>query len=98
MKKILWVKCGWSEYYRGGPVDGNFGWLNEHRGQEEEGRGHEALNLCQTLTEPIIAMSRHRQGIMLPGTKSTPVGRSYAWLKIQSTKGSMSLAGMRTQR
>ena len=24
MDKILWVKFGWSDYYRGGPVDGNF--------------------------------------------------------------------------
>lgn len=43
-KKILWVKFGWSDYYRGGPVDGNFGWLNEQRGEENEGRGHEAFN------------------------------------------------------
>ncbi len=38
MTKILWVKFGWSEYYRGGPVDGNFGWL------KDEGRGYEAFN------------------------------------------------------
>lgn len=44
MKKILWVKFGWSELYRGGPVDGNFGWLNDHRGKKDEGRGHEAFN------------------------------------------------------
>jgi len=42
--KILWVKFGWSDYYRGGPVDGNFGWLNDQRGGAEEGRGHEAYN------------------------------------------------------
>jgi hypothetical protein len=44
MKKILWVKFGWSEYYRGGPVDGNFGWLKENRGKRNEGRGAEAFN------------------------------------------------------
>ena len=44
MRKVLWVKFGWSEYYRGGPVDGNFGWLNRHRGKKKEGRGHEAFN------------------------------------------------------
>lgn len=44
MMKLLWVKFGWSEFYRGGPVDGNFGWLNKRRGGEEEGRGHEAFN------------------------------------------------------
>lgn len=42
MKKILWVKFGWSEYYRGGPVNGNFGWLNENK--KDERRGHEAFN------------------------------------------------------
>lgn len=44
MNKILWVKFGWSEYYRGGPVDGNFGWLNENKGKNNERRGHEAFN------------------------------------------------------
>ncbi len=44
MKKILWVKFGWSDYYRGGAVDGNFGWLNRQRGKKKEGRGHEAYN------------------------------------------------------
>ena len=44
MKKVLWVKFGWSEYYRGGPVNGNFGWLKANKGQKNEGRGHEAFN------------------------------------------------------
>lgn len=44
MQKILWVKFGWSDYYRGGPIDGNFGWLNDNRGRKKEGRGHEAFN------------------------------------------------------
>lgn len=39
MKKVLWVKFGWSEYYRGGPVDGNFEWLTVDKGD-----GHEAFN------------------------------------------------------
>ena len=39
MKKVMWVKFGWSDYYRGGPVDGNFGWLTESGGE-----GHEAFN------------------------------------------------------
>lgn len=39
MKKVMWVKFGWSEYYRGGPVDGNFRWL-----VEGDGEGHEAFN------------------------------------------------------
>ena len=38
MDKVLWVKFGWSNYYRGGPVDGNFGALA--RGDV----GHEAYN------------------------------------------------------
>jgi len=44
VEKILWIKTGWSDYYRGGPVDGNFGWLNAHRGTDKEARGHEAFN------------------------------------------------------
>lgn len=44
MKKVLWVKFGWSDYYRGGPVDGNFSWLNDSQGREFDGRGHEAFN------------------------------------------------------
>lgn len=44
MEKVLWVKFGWSDYYRGGVVDGNFSWLEDHKGTEKEGRGHEAYN------------------------------------------------------
>jgi hypothetical protein len=44
VKKVLWVKFGWSDYYRGGVVDGNFGWLNDNKGKKNEGRGHEAFN------------------------------------------------------
>lgn len=39
MKKILWVKFGWSDYYQGGTVGGDFPWLAEHGG-----KGHEAWN------------------------------------------------------
>lgn len=38
MKKILWVKFGWSEFYRGGPVDGNFSYMLDGS------KGHEAWN------------------------------------------------------
>lgn len=38
MDKILWVKFGWSDFYSGGPVDGNFSFLNNG------GEGHEAWN------------------------------------------------------
>ena len=38
MDKVLWVKFGWSDHYRGGPVDGNFSQLV--RGDV----GHEAYN------------------------------------------------------
>lgn len=39
MKKIIWVKFGWSDYYRGGPVAGDFGYLKDGAGE-----GHEAFN------------------------------------------------------
>jgi len=44
MNKLLWVKFGWSEDYRGGPVDGNFGWLNDNKGKPGIKNGHEAFN------------------------------------------------------
>ncbi len=42
--KVLWVKFGWSEWYRGEQVYGNFRWLKAQKGKETEGRGHEAFN------------------------------------------------------
>lgn len=44
MKKILWVKFGWSEWYRGGAVDGDFTWLKDNKKFGTERRGHEAFN------------------------------------------------------
>jgi hypothetical protein len=44
VKKVLWVKFGWSDYYRGGPVDGNFSWLNDKKDRQIDSRGHEAFN------------------------------------------------------
>ncbi|MEQ8696860.1 MAG: DUF3883 domain-containing protein [Bauldia litoralis] len=38
------MKFGWSDYYRGGPVDGNFAWLEQAKGSKDEGKGHEAFN------------------------------------------------------
>ena len=39
MDKVLWVKFGWSDYYRGGSVDGNFSYL-----AGKGNVGHEAYN------------------------------------------------------
>lgn len=44
MKKVVWVKFGWSEFYRGGEVDGNFSWLIDHKKSADGKRGHEAFN------------------------------------------------------
>jgi hypothetical protein len=38
VRKILWVKTGWSDHYNGGRVDGNFPWVSKG------GTGHEAFN------------------------------------------------------
>lgn len=38
MEKILWIKFGWSKYYRGGPINGNFPFV------KEGAQGHEAWN------------------------------------------------------
>ncbi|MGH7085843.1 MAG: hypothetical protein ACREFN_12720, partial [Acetobacteraceae bacterium] len=48
MNKILWVKFAWSDFYRGGPVDGNFAWLNEQPGEANKRPGHEAFNFMPT--------------------------------------------------
>jgi hypothetical protein len=37
VKKVLCAKFGWSEYYRGGPVDGNFGWIKKGASSENGG-------------------------------------------------------------
>jgi hypothetical protein len=44
VRKVLWIKVGWSEYYRGEPVDGNFGWLIDNRRRRNKKTGHEAFN------------------------------------------------------
>lgn len=41
MSKLLWVKFGWSDYYRGGPVDGNFPFIQDGE------QGHEAWNFLR---------------------------------------------------
>ena len=43
MRKVLWVKFGWSDYYSGEPVEGDFSWL------QEGNIGHEELNFKQSL-------------------------------------------------
>jgi len=39
--KLLWVKFGWSDYYRGGPIDGNFPFIQDGE------QGHEAWNFLR---------------------------------------------------
>jgi hypothetical protein len=39
LEKILWVKFGWSDYYQGAEVEGNFSWKTD-----EGGELHEAFN------------------------------------------------------
>jgi hypothetical protein len=39
LDKIIWVKFGWSPYYQGEDVEGNFTWKTE-----EGGELHEAFN------------------------------------------------------
>jgi len=44
LEKFMWVKFGWSDYYRGGLVDGNFRWLKEWKKGGPEHIGNEAFN------------------------------------------------------
>ena len=64
MDKVLWVKFGWSDHYRGGPVDGNFSQLA--RGDV----GHEAYNFepaadgtYYCYVPPFVALS---EGVLWP--------------------------------
>lgn len=38
ISKLLWVKFGWSKFYRGGPINGNFPYV------QDGNQGHEAWN------------------------------------------------------
>ena len=40
-RKLLWVKFGWSDYYRGGLIDGNFPFIQDGE------QGHEAWNFLR---------------------------------------------------
>ncbi len=75
MKKNLWVKFGWSEYYRGGAVDGNFGWLNENKGKKTKDGAMRRSTLALGLMEPTIVMFRHKQASMRLRTMIQMVGR-----------------------
>ena len=68
MKKVLWVKFGWSDYYRGGPVNGNFSWL-----AGEENRGHEAFNFEATTDGTYYCYVPPHIGIHAP-YNADPVG------------------------
>lgn len=47
-KKQLWIKVGWSEFYQGGPVDGDYGYMKNKVGGRNERAGHEKYNFLPT--------------------------------------------------
>ena len=50
-ENILWIKTGWSDFYQGGPVLGNFSYLNNtqaKRVSEDQKEGHEKYNFLPT--------------------------------------------------
>jgi hypothetical protein len=61
VKKILWVKFGWSEFYRGGPVDGNFPFIADGE------QGHEAWNFRRQADGIYYCYTPPQSGTGTPG-------------------------------
>ncbi|HCA9698640.1 hypothetical protein QQX85_15450 [Klebsiella variicola] len=78
MNKILWVKFGWSAYYQGGDIAGNFAWLNKNRGTENEGRGHEAYNFMPDIDGTYYCYVPHKEVTTHLTTTTQKDGRLYA--------------------
>ena len=78
MNKILWVKFGWSAYYQGGDIAGNFAWLNQNRGTENEGRGHEAYNFMPDIDGTYYCYVPHKEVTTHLTTTTQKDGRLYA--------------------
>ncbi|KTB55228.1 hypothetical protein AO063_26380 [Pseudomonas fluorescens ICMP 11288] len=103
MNKVLWVKFGWSEYYRGGDIAGNFAWLNQNRGTENEGRGHEAYNFMPDVDGTYYCYVPPQGGNLNWSatrliTTTRMDGRLYVWPKIRQPQVYTWSAGTKTQR
>ena len=51
LKNVLWIKTGWSDFYQGGPVNGNFSYLQSGRAKNPSKQikeGHEKYNFLPT--------------------------------------------------
>ena len=68
MDKVLWVKFGWSDQYRGGPVDGNFSQLA--RGEV----GHEAYNFEPAADGTYYCYVPEQAGNSAPSNPGHPAG------------------------
>ena len=68
MDKVLWVKFGWSDHYRGGPVDGNFSFLK--RGYV----GHEAYNFEPAADGTYYCYVPEQAGQYAPSNPDHPTG------------------------
>ena len=64
VEKVLWVKFGWSEYYRGGYVDGNFSFLDGNQ-------GHEAYNFQPAADGTYYCYVPPQYGHLSPGNRQT---------------------------
>ena len=42
--KALWIKVGWSEYYQGGEVNGDYGYIKDEKGNRNDRAAHEKYN------------------------------------------------------
>lgn len=92
LSKVLWVKTGWSDYYRGGPVDGAFAWLENQRGGAKEGRGHEAFNFMPGPDGTYYGYTPPNPGDAVPSSKS-PGGWTVIFLAKQHKKTGIHVVG-----
>ena len=69
MDKVLWVKFGWSDHYRGGPVDGNFSYL-----AGEGNVGHEAYNFEPAADGTYYCYVPEQAGKYAPSNADHPAG------------------------
>ncbi|WP_152615806.1 hypothetical protein [Leisingera sp. ANG-M1] len=89
MSKLLWVKFGWSDFYRGGPIDGNFPFIKDGE------QGHEAWNFLPKMMVRIIAIRRHKEAAGRRGTMTPMGGLSCALRRIPRARVCISSAGTR---
>ena len=87
MDKVLWVKFGWSDHYRGRPVDGNFSYL---AGQGAV--GHEAYNFESAADGAYYCYVPEHMGIYAPSNPD-PTGWTVVCLAKHPKRAGIHIVG-----